>query len=164
MLVDGRTIYTPLFSGVFWDQQDVLLEDVERIEVISGPGGTLWGANAVNGVINVITRSPRETQGTLASVGAGTERQGGGVPLRRRVRQRRGVPRLRQGDARRTYAARGRQIRRSTTGAGCRPGSAPTGARVQNGVTLQGDAHGVRSEDRGSVAGFVAGPRRAVRR
>ncbi|HTR78281.1 MAG TPA: Plug domain-containing protein, partial [Gemmatimonadaceae bacterium] len=53
VLVDGRTVYTPLFSGVFWDIQDVLLEDVDRIEVISGPGGTLWGANAVNGVINV---------------------------------------------------------------------------------------------------------------
>jgi iron complex outermembrane receptor protein len=59
VLVDGRTVYTPLFSGVFWEAQDVLLEDVERIEVISGPGGALWGANAVNGVINVITRSAR---------------------------------------------------------------------------------------------------------
>ena len=69
VLVDGRTIYTPLFSGVFWEQQDVMLEDVERIEVISGPGGTLWGANAVNGVINVITRAARDTQGTLVSIG-----------------------------------------------------------------------------------------------
>ena len=56
VLIDGRAVYTPLFSGVFWDVQDMLLEDVERIEVISGPGATLWGANAVNGVINVITR------------------------------------------------------------------------------------------------------------
>src|SRR5919106_4263936 len=53
VLIDGRTVYTPLFSGVFWDAQDVFLEDVERIEVISGPGGTVWGTNAVNGVINV---------------------------------------------------------------------------------------------------------------
>src|SRR5581483_6179796 len=53
VLVDGRTVYTPLFAGVFWDQQDYLLEDIDRIEVISGPGGTLWGANAVNGVINI---------------------------------------------------------------------------------------------------------------
>ena len=57
VLIDGRSVYTPFFSGVFWDQQDVMLDDVERIEVISGPGGTLWGANAVNGVINVITKS-----------------------------------------------------------------------------------------------------------
>src|SRR5436189_1750185 len=67
VLVDGRTVYTPLFSGVFWDAQDSLLEDVERIEVISGPGGTLWGVNAVNGVINIITRSATSTQGGLAA-------------------------------------------------------------------------------------------------
>jgi iron complex outermembrane receptor protein len=71
VLVDGRIVYTPLYSGVFWDAQDVMLEDVERIEVISGPGGTLWGTNAVNGVINVVTRSAAETQGTLLAAGAG---------------------------------------------------------------------------------------------
>jgi iron complex outermembrane receptor protein len=71
VLIDGRSVYTPLFAGVFWDVQDVLLEDVERIEVISGPGGTLWGTNAVNGVINVITRSAKDTQGVLASASAG---------------------------------------------------------------------------------------------
>lgn len=61
VLIDGRSVYTPLFSGVYWDMQDVAIETIERIEVISGPGATLWGANAVNGVINVITRSPRES-------------------------------------------------------------------------------------------------------
>jgi len=71
VLIDGRSVYTPLFSGVFWDVQDLMLEDVERIEVISGPGGTLWGVNAVNGVINIITKSARDTQGTLVSGGAG---------------------------------------------------------------------------------------------
>ena len=71
MLIDGRTVYSPLFSGVYWDAQDVVLEDVERIEVISGPGGTLWGANAVNGVINVITRSAVDTQGALVAAGTG---------------------------------------------------------------------------------------------
>jgi iron complex outermembrane receptor protein len=76
VLIDGRTVYTPLFSGVFWEAQDVLMEDVERIEVISGPGATLWGANAVNGVINVITRSAKDTQGTLVSAGIGNT-QGG---------------------------------------------------------------------------------------
>ncbi|HEU4851491.1 MAG TPA: TonB-dependent receptor [Telluria sp.] len=77
VMIDGRSVYSPLFSGVFWDVQDVLLEDVDRIEVISGPGSTIWGANAVNGVINVITRSARDTQGAYASVAAGSsERMG----------------------------------------------------------------------------------------
>lgn len=71
VLIDGRTIYSPTFSGVFWDAQDIMLEDVERIEVISGPGGVLWGANAVNGVINILTKRSADTQGTLVSAGAG---------------------------------------------------------------------------------------------
>ena len=73
VLLDGRTIYTPLFSGVLWDQHDVLLEDIDRIEVIRGPGAALWGANAVNGVINIITRSASDTQGGLLSLSVGTE-------------------------------------------------------------------------------------------
>ncbi len=73
VLVDGRSVYTPLFSGVYWETQDVLLEDVERIEVIRGPGAALWGANAVNGVINVITKSAEDTQGGLVTAGGGTE-------------------------------------------------------------------------------------------
>lgn len=77
VLIDGRTVYTPLFSGVFWDVQDVMLQDVERIEVISGPGGALWGSNAVNGVINIITRSAHATQGALLNAGVGTEERGG---------------------------------------------------------------------------------------
>jgi iron complex outermembrane receptor protein len=76
VLIDGRTAYTPLFSGVFWDVQDVLLADVDRIEVISGPGATLWGANAVNGVINVITKDAKDTRGLLVSAGGGTELSG----------------------------------------------------------------------------------------
>jgi iron complex outermembrane receptor protein len=79
VLIDGRTVYTPLFSGVFWDAQDVFLEDVERIEVISGPGATLWGANAVNGVINVITRRATETHGAVAFVGGGNLETGLGA-------------------------------------------------------------------------------------
>ena len=80
VLIDGRSVYTPLFSGVFWDVQDTLLEDVERIEVIRGPGATLWGANAVNGIINVITRPAADTQGGLVTAGAGNEEKGfGGV-------------------------------------------------------------------------------------
>ncbi|HEY8994025.1 MAG TPA: TonB-dependent receptor [Lacunisphaera sp.] len=73
VMIDGRTVYTPLFSGVFWDVQDTLLEDVDRIEVISGPGGTLWGANAVNGVINLTTKSVKDTQGLYLEAGGGTE-------------------------------------------------------------------------------------------
>src|SRR5437899_1077173 len=79
VLIDGRTVYTPLFSGVFWDAQDVMLEDVERIEVISGPGATLWGANAVNGVINVITRRASDTQGAFAYGRAGSLERGLGA-------------------------------------------------------------------------------------
>ena len=71
VLIDGRTIYAPFFSGVLWDAQDLMLEDVDRIEVISGPGGVLWGTNAVNGVINIVTRSSAQTQGALAVVGGG---------------------------------------------------------------------------------------------
>ncbi|MDB6046058.1 MAG: TonB-dependent receptor, plug [Gammaproteobacteria bacterium] len=73
VMIDGRTVYTPLYSGVFWDVQDYLLEDIDRIEVISGPGGTLWGANAVNGVINIITRSAADSQGLYAEAGGGSQ-------------------------------------------------------------------------------------------
>jgi iron complex outermembrane receptor protein len=79
VLVDGRTVYSPLFSGVFWEDLDVVLEDIERIEVIRGPGAALWGTNAVNGVINIITKKAKETQGGLVSVGGGSLNEGTGL-------------------------------------------------------------------------------------
>lgn len=75
VLIDGRTVYSPLFSGVDWDERDVMLEDLERIEVIRGPGGTIWGSNAVNGVINITTKQASDTQGTLLTGGIGDQEQ-----------------------------------------------------------------------------------------
>ena len=76
VLIDGRSVYNPLFAGTYWEIQDLVLEDVARIEVIRGPGGTLWGANAFNGVINITTRSARQTHGALATAGVGNEERG----------------------------------------------------------------------------------------
>ena len=79
VLIDGRSVYNSLFSGVYWDQQTMPLENIDRIEVIRGPGGTVWGANAMNGVINVITKSAKVTQGGLVSVEAGSQITGQGL-------------------------------------------------------------------------------------
>ncbi|MBL7700456.1 MAG: TonB-dependent receptor [Chitinophagaceae bacterium] len=73
VMIDGRTVYTPLYAGVYWDVQNVMLEDVDRIEVVSGPGGTLWGANAVNGVINIITKSSKATKGLFLQAASGNQ-------------------------------------------------------------------------------------------
>src|SRR6202790_3576166 len=78
VLIDGRSVYTPLFSGVYWNIQDVMLEDLDRIEVIRGPGATLWGANAVDGVINIITKPAASTQSGIITAGGGTEERGVG--------------------------------------------------------------------------------------
>jgi len=78
VLIDGRSVYTPLFSGVYWNIQDVLLQDLDRIEVIRGPGATLWGANAVDGVINIITKPAASTQSAIVEAGGGTEERGAG--------------------------------------------------------------------------------------
>jgi len=76
--IDGRSLYNPINAGVYWDGVDYLLEDIERIEVIRGPGASVWGANAVNGIVNIITRSAKDTQGALLSGGGGTEERGFG--------------------------------------------------------------------------------------
>src|SRR5271170_502486 len=76
VLIDGRTVYTTLFDGTYWEVQDTELEDVDRIEVIRGPGGTIWGPNAVNGVINIITKSSKDTHGMAGRVGGGTFEEG----------------------------------------------------------------------------------------
>ncbi|HEY8963531.1 MAG TPA: TonB-dependent receptor, partial [Alphaproteobacteria bacterium] len=76
VMIDGRTIYNPVFGGTFWEAHDLVMEDIERIEVVRGPGGTLWGANAVNGVINIITKRAQDTQGNLVSTLYGNEEKG----------------------------------------------------------------------------------------
>lgn len=75
--IDGRTVYNPIYSGVYWDTVDYPLEDIERIEVVRGPGASVWGANAVNGIINIITKTAKDTQGTMAEAWAGNEERGG---------------------------------------------------------------------------------------
>jgi iron complex outermembrane receptor protein len=156
VLVDGRTIYTPLFSGVFWDQQDVLIEDIERIEVISGPGATLWGANAVNGVINVITRSAAETHGPLVSIGGGNRRQaaalryGGALGARGHFRLYGKMTRLendRRADG--NSALTGREWLQT--------GFRTDWGDASGGFTVQGDAYSVKSVDRGSVGAIALG-------
>ncbi len=76
VMIDGRSVYSPVFSGVFWDSLDLVMEDIDRIEIIRGPGSSAWGANAVNGIINIITRASSETQGLMASGILGAETPG----------------------------------------------------------------------------------------
>lgn len=140
VMIDGRTVYSPLFSGVYWDAQDVVLEDVERIEVISGPGGTLWGANAVNGVINIITRSAADTLGSLVVAGGSKDEREGTV---------RYGGHLGNGSAYRVYGKHaqnddphsGRGSQRATGWQRRQTGFRIDNGDVEQGVTVQGDAY-----------------------
>lgn len=126
VMIDGRTVYSPLFSGVFWEAQDVLLDDVDRIEVVSGPGGTLWGINAVNGIIHVITRSG---ENTIASPKEGSVPRTESEPcVTGRSWDRRTSASTRNTAKRRTRSARTEPSFRTPRTASKR-GSAPTGRR-----------------------------------
>ncbi len=154
VLIDGRTVYTPVYSGVFWEMQDTLMEDIDRIEVISGPGATLWGANAVNGVINIITKDVADTNGLLLRADAGATEQGAAV---------------RYGGATARAYAQFREWDASVPGAGSLTDEwrrAQVGFRSnwetgKNLYTLQGDWFRGESADRGVAGPFVI-PRHTV--
>lgn len=142
VLIDGRSVYTPLYAGVYWDVQDTLLADLDRIEVISGPGATQWGANAVSGVINITTKSAKDTQGTLLSAGAGSElrdafglRHGG--QIKPGVFYRVYAKYFERGDSARLSGGRGNDSWRMLQGGFRVDGE----ASPQNSYTVQGDAY-----------------------
>lgn len=156
VLIDGRIVYTPLFAGVFSDAQDLFIEDIERIEVISGPGSTLWGTNAVNGVINVTTKRASTTQGTLVTVLGGADRREVGV---------RQGGRFSPDGAWRFYAKYGRfEDHEIITGASARDAAerwqvgfrtdVDRGDRTQ---TIQGDAYGANVDNAGGPRDLAGG-------
>jgi len=156
VLIDGRTIYSPLFSGVFWDQQDVMLEDVDRIEVISGPGGTLWGSNAVNGVINIVTRRAADSSGWFAATHAGNFDRG--------IQARYGGSLGNTGHFK--IYGKARDTDSSVRFNGADPHDAfrniQAGFRADwslgdDSFTLQGDSYDGEAEDRGSIQGIHLG-------
>ena len=157
VLIDGRSVYTPLYSGVYWDMQDVVLADVDRIEVISGPGATLWGANAVNGVINIITRSAADTRGALVEASGGSFERTGTLRYGGKVADDLAYRLYVQGiedDATATAAAGSAGDRRWRVQGGFRV-DWTGGARDQ--VTLQGDAYQGRHGQLGAADERIAG-------
>jgi iron complex outermembrane recepter protein len=154
VLLDGRSLYTPLFAGTYWDVQNLVLEDVARIEVIRGPGGPLWGANAVNGVINIITKKAQDTLGGLAAVGGGN--------------QERGFGRARHGGrlgGRGAYRVYGRYFHRAAEHQDATEGfddwdmllggfRADWDLRAADTFTLQGDLYGGRAGRRTTIASY----------
>lgn len=153
VLIDGRSVYNPLFAGTYWELQDYVLEDIDRIEVIRGPGGTLWGANAVNGVINIITKSAGETQGNLVSGLYGNQEQG-------TVSARHGGA-FGPSDYYRVYAKYfNRDSYRSPAGGDSvddwKGGRAGFRADWNDNLTLQGDVYRILTDQRNSTPILVA--------
>ena len=158
VMIDGRSVYTPLYSGVFWDAEDAFLEDVEQIEVVRGPGATVWGANAVNGVINIISKSAANTQGLLVTGGAGNVERGfGGV---------RYGGRFGPSTFYRVYAKdadRGPSLLPSGDGAGDASRMRQGGFRIDwapapgAGITIQGDLYGSSIDRRNSDPTVLSG-------
>jgi iron complex outermembrane receptor protein len=158
VLVDGRTVYTPLYSGVYWDLPDVLPDDIERIEVISGPGATLWGANAVNGVINIITRSANATaSGAFVDVDAGMVEQVAGVRFAGRAGANLGYRvygRWARDDPARLAAGGSAEDAWHRLSGGFRADWTPAKADM---VTLQGDIFNGRENEPGSLHEDISG-------
>jgi iron complex outermembrane receptor protein len=152
VLIDGRSIYTPLFSGVYWDAQNVPLEDIDRIEVIRGPGATIWGANAVNGVINIVTKTAQATPGEVVHAGTGDEENGFGSFRIGRAFNRTGAFRIHG-----NFQDHGGMLEPSPTGddswrvfnGGGRLDWADESGGVR--ITFQGDVYDGTSEDRTTI-------------
>lgn len=140
VLIDGRSVYTPLFSGVFWDAQHLPLDLIERIEVISGPGGTLWGSNAVNGVINIVTRHSQDTQGTRLALRA-TNNEGGGGALHGNTWSERGAYRLYADGFDHDHTRRANGVEREDAWERGQVGYRLDWAQDRNALTVQGDAY-----------------------
>jgi iron complex outermembrane receptor protein len=157
VLIDGRSVYTPLYSGVYWDMQGALPADIERIEVISGPGATLWGANAVNGVINIITRKSGDTQGGVLQAGVGSREGGFGLRYGGRVNDgltyRLYVHGLKEDDAE-TAAGASAGDDWSRVQAGFRVDWEPQAGQV---MTLQGDAYDGSEDELGRPGEGIEG-------
>ncbi len=156
VLIDGRSVYTPIFAGVYWDMQYVPTEDIDRIEVISGPGGTLWGANAVNGVINIITRKSSDTQGGVANLSAGNLTRDGNLQYGGRL------------NADTTYRIYGDRLSIGNSVTAADTSAADSWRKTQGGfrldwnpagdlVTVQGDTYGGAEEQAGAIGQFISG-------
>jgi iron complex outermembrane receptor protein len=148
VLIDGRAVYSPLFAGTYWESQNTLLEDIERIEIIRGPGGTLWGANAVNGIVNIVTKRAADTQGGLLTAAAGSEPRGmAGVRYGGRVGSNFHFRAYAQGFDRRAQLAADYDGWNALQ-AGARGDWSLPGARA---LTVQGEAYGISLGQRAAV-------------